>query len=383
MSRFLRRHIAEMRGYAYGAQPLDPEVVKLNTNENPGPPAPGVAALLRTLDVESLRRYPEATAAAFRRLAAEYHGLAPGQVIATRGGDELLRLLFTSCMEPGAGFGMVTPGYSLYPVLAAIQQCEVIEFPLGEDFALPADLAARMNARGVRMTCISNPHAPSGHYFTREEIEHFLDRFDGLLLLDEAYADFVEPAIAWGAAELVRERDQLVVLRSLSKGYSLAGLRFGYGLGPADLLRGISEKTRDSYNLDAISQQLAVAALRDRAHAERNWRLVRRRRAELRRGLQQLGFSVPPSQGNYLLAFAPAGVQAGELQLALQRRKLLVRWFDEPRISGALRITVGREEEQARLLECLAELLAAGGKSEAGKASFSCPSSGDGDFSPP
>ena len=355
MSRFLRPNIAEMQGYAYGEQPQDPADLKLNTNENPYPPSPEVARLLQKLDARQLSRYPEPTALLFRRIAAKLHEVYPEQIIATRGGDELLRLLFTTCMNPGDSFGMTTPGYSLYPALAAVQDCKLIEFPLCPDFALPADLAQQMNRQQISLTCLSNPHAPSGTYFTREKITAFLDQFEGLLLLDEAYVDFVDPDLAWSSIDLLRERDNLVLLRSLSKGYSLAGLRFGYGIGPQDLIQAMLEKTRDSYNLDLISQALACVAIGDQQHVRQNWQLLRRNRVLLTEELQKLGFRVAPSEGNYLLALVPEGQSAEQLYLALKRQKILVRWFREPRISQALRITVGTDEENARLIQYLTQ----------------------------
>lgn len=354
MSRFLRHNIASMQGYAYGEQPEDPGLLKLNTNENACPPAPGVRELLAGFDAELLRLYPSPTALGFRHLVAELLGIGARQIIATRGGDELLRLLFTSCMNPGDRFGMVTPGYSLYPSLAAVQGCELVRFPLNRDFSLPADLAGQMNRQQIRMTCLINPHAPSGHYYSEAEIRAFLDAFEGLLLLDEAYVDFVDPQLAWPGTRLLAGRDQLVILRSLSKGYSLAGIRLGYGVGPESLIQAITEKTRDSYNLDSLSQAIGMAAIQDREHAENSWRTVRQNRAQLRESLQQLGLVVPPGQGNFLLAFVPEAESAEPLYRALRQDGILVRWFDEPGIRQALRITVGRPAWHARLLESLA-----------------------------
>lgn len=358
---FIRPNIRHMHGYSFGEQPADPTVIKLNTNEHALPPSPAVAAALARFDTADLRRYPEPTALPLRRRLADLHDLDTRQVIATRGGDELLRLLFTTCIAPDNAFGMITPGYSLYTTLARIADSRIIEYSLtAPTYDLPADLASRMNDDGIRFTCIVNPHAPSGRLYARDTIQRFLDEFRGLVLLDEAYADFVSPQHAWNSPPLLAEHDNLVILRSLSKGYALAGLRVGYGLGQADLIDTLVSKTRDSYNLDAIAQCLALAALDDQTHARASWETVRQARESLRDRLQQLGFQIPASETNFLLARLPAhltNLTAQAVYQALKARGILVRWFDQPDIRDALRITVGNAEENARLLATLQTIL--------------------------
>jgi len=351
-----RDNIAKMTGYASGEQPDDADTIKLNTNENPWPPSPAVEEALRGLPATALRRYPPPLADGFRDIAAARHRVSRESIIATRGGDELLRLVITTFVDPGQTIAMTDPTYSLYPVLAQIQDCNVVRVPLEEDWSIPEDLAARI--AGAKLTLIVNPHAPSGRLLTVTALRQLATSLDGLLLIDEAYVDFVDPDLAYDSMVLVRELDNVIILRSLSKGYSLAGLRFGYGIGAESLIAPMLHKTRDSYNLDYLSQKLAEAALSDRAHAGGTWEKVRRERSRLAAELHSMGFTVHPSQSNFLLAGVPDGTDAGALYRELKQRGILVRYFDQPRLADKLRISVGTPAEDDRLIDALMALLA-------------------------
>ena len=358
---FERANIERMTGYGYGEQPTDATVIKLNTNENPYPPSPDVARALAAVDVAALRRYPPATALGFRRLAAQRFGLQPEQVVATNGGDEALRLALTTFVDPGAAFGMASPSYSLYPVLASIQDCRVVAVELSDDWLPPADLAARLNAEDVRLTCLVNPHAPSGALLDADAIASLAEGLSGVLLVDEAYVDFVDPALRHDLTGLVHRFDNLLLLRTLSKGYSLAGVRFGFLLGNAGLIEPIRDKTRDSYNVSVLAQAAAEAAFADVGHAEASWAAARRERQRLRERLLAAGFDTPASEANFLLAASPADAPpAPAIYAALKRRGILVRHFDAPRLAGRLRITVGTPEENDALLGALGEILRPG-----------------------
>jgi histidinol-phosphate aminotransferase len=310
------------------------------------------------VEPEALRRYPSPTAERFRAVAAETHGLAAENVIATNGGDELLRLAITTFVAPGEPIGVAEPSYSLYPVLAAIQDCPVTRVPLAEDWTPPEDLTDRMNEAGVRLTLLVNPHAPSGRLIDAERLAAIAEALDGLLLIDEAYVDFADPALRYDATGLVRRLGNVLLLRSLSKGYSLAGLRFGYGIGPAGLIEPMQQKTKDSYNTDAVSQKLAAAALADRENARRSWDAVRSERHRLAGVLEMLGLHVAPSQSNFLLATVPDGAeQAAGLYESLKRRRIYIRYFDQDRLRDKLRITVGTREQNDALLTALREQL--------------------------
>jgi histidinol-phosphate aminotransferase len=357
VSDFQRDNVRRMTGYTWGEQPRDGRTIKLNTNENPFGPSPAVADALAAVDVADLRRYPPPFADDFRRAAAALHGVDPEAIIATNGGDELLRLVITTFVPPGRAIATTDPSYSLYPVLAAVQDCPVEAVPLGDDFTLPAELAARANAAGAAATFVVNPHAPTGALFTAEALAELAEALDGLLLIDEAYVDFVDPERAHDTLRLVRERDDVLLLRTLSKGYSLAGLRFGYGIGAPSLITPMLTKTRDSYNMDLIAQRLATAAITDREWAAANHRAVRAERARLADALAGLGFDVAPSQTNFLLARVPAGADAADLLATLKAHGILVRHFAQPGLDDHLRISVGTPEEDDLLLDALGERL--------------------------
>ncbi len=389
-----RDNIRRLAPYVPGEQPTFREtagtggVIKLNTNENPYPPSPKVIEAIRTLAPEALRLYPPPDAKWFRAAAAQVHQLNADQIIATNGGDELLRLLVTVFCNPrdttagdvtsgavasgvvtsgavtsgggGGGIGVTRPSYTLYNVLAAIQDTPLHVVDRGEGYVLPSDLAERWNRAGATLAFIVNPHAPTGRYENVETMRAIATNFRGVLVIDEAYVDFApEPG---AMIELVRGDAALpnvVLLRSLSKGYSLAGLRFGYGMATAELIRTLN-KARDSYNTDILAQVAAAAAVRDQVYARQTWEAVKSQRARLEAALRELGFAVTPSHSNFLLcAVNPAwGASAEALYRGLAERNILIRYFSQPGLDDKLRITVGTPEQNDALLAALAELLA-------------------------
>lgn len=352
-----RENIQKLSAYTPGEQ-LDTSIVtKLNTNENPYPPSPRVLDAVSSLPAEKLRVYPPPLAQPFREAAAELHGVSPDNIIATNGGDELLRLLLTCYCEPtgetgNGGIGVTDPTYSLYPVLAAIQDTSISAINRLADFNLAADTAEQWNDAGCTIGMIVNPHAPTGRYESIEMLRQLAEQFSGLLLIDEAYIDFAPS----GAVQLVRDGvDNVILLRSLSKGYSLAGLRFGYGIAHAEIITAL-DKARDSYNTDALSQAAAVAAITDQAYAKDTWAKVIEQRDRLTTEFRQRGFTVLDSQSNFVLVTPPDKLPASRLYEDLKARNLLVRYFDAPRLDDKLRITVGTAEQVDKLLNAIDEL---------------------------
>ena len=357
---FERDHVRRMAGYAYGEQPDDPAVIKLNTNESPFPPSAAVRDALAGFDAKRLRRYPNAAADGLRAEFAAKLSLDANQIVATNGGDEALRLALTTFVGPGGALGVAEPSYSLLPVLAAAAAAKVAAVALTEDWTPPADTAARLNAAGARLVCLVNPHAPSGRLLGVDAIAALAAELDGVLLVDEAYVDFAPPGRGRDSAALVNAHRNLLLLRTLSKGYGLAGLRVGFLVGDEGLIAPVLHKTRDSYNVDAIAQALAVAALRDDAYARDCWRRVRAERTRLGGRLRALGFDVADSEANFLLARAPDGANARALHAALRERKILVRHFEAPRLVDKLRITVGTATQNDALVGALTEALGSG-----------------------
>ena len=348
-----RANVARMSGYVYGEQPAEPGVVKLNTNENPYPPSPAVARALAQFDATTLRRYPPATADQLRGLAASRFGVDAKNVVVTNGGDEGLRLAVTTFAGPGDTFGTAKPSYSLYPVLAAVQDCALAEIPLDADWTPAEDFASRLNAAGARLTCLVNPHAPSGVLMSREAVSAIAEELDGVLVVDEAYVDFVDPALRHDLVPLMGEHENLLLLRTLSKGYALAGLRVGFLLGNASLIHPIVAKTRDSFNVDAIAQALACAALGDSAYAERRWEDIRRERDRVTEALRARDYLVPDSQANFVLVRLPG---ARDVFNRLRERGIFVRYFDQPRLADCLRVTVGTPEQNDKLLDAMDQI---------------------------
>jgi len=342
-----------MAGYSSGEQPDAQDVIKLNTNENPYPAAPGVAEALAGFDVSSLRRYPPATALDFRNIIANTHGTVAEQIIATRGGDELLRLVITTFVEPGQPITITDPTYSLYPVLSQIHDCPNLIVPLLDDWSLPADFASKANAAQSPLTFLVNPGAPHGKLLPVSTVLEVAEELNGLLLVDEAYVDFVDPDKGYDLLPHINDYPNLILLRTLSKGYSLAGLRLGYGIAQQDLITPMLNKTRDSYNLDAITQKLGVAAIEHRDYAAETWIKVRAERKRLALELTARNFELIPSQTNFLLVTPPADLAAADLYQALKQNGILVRYFDLPRLTNKLRISIGTPDENNQLLRQL------------------------------
>ena len=350
--------IQNLHAYTPGEQPADmSRVVKLNTNENPYPPAPQVMAAVAQVSADALRRYPSPSAAGFRQAAAKLHGVTPEQVIATNGGDELLRMLIQVFAEPGGALGLTEPTYTLYAVLAAAHGAQVAKVERGPDFELPEGLAEKWNAAGARLGFVVNPHAPTGRFESPEALAQVAKNFKGVLVVDEAYVDFAPDS----CLSLVRGPNALanvILLRSMSKGYGLAGLRFGYGIGSEKLIAAL-HKVRDSYNCDVLSQAAAAAALEAQAYYKPLHEKVKAERARLTAELRRRGWHVPDSHTNFLLATPPenGNFSAIETYGALKTRGLLVRYFGHPRLDDKLRITVGTLEQDDRLLAELDDIV--------------------------
>jgi histidinol-phosphate aminotransferase len=350
---YLRKNIEAMAGYTPGEQPgPEDRVVKLNTNENPYPPSPRVMEALRKLPPDRLRRYPDPMADKVRDLIAGLFGLRRDNILCGNGSDELLTLVVRAFVGQGERLAYPTPTYSLYPVLAEIQGAETVEIPTPDDFTLPIGALKRADARAM---ILCNPNAPTGTFVGPDVVGDLAAKFKGVLVVDEAYVDFAPS----NSLRLAAERPNVLVLRTLSKSYSLAGLRFGYAVGPADLISGLA-KVKDSYNVDAISIELAAAALEDQAWMRANVEKIRSERGRLAARLADLGFTVTPSESNFLLVRPPsAALRAGadgDAQGWYERLKaagILVRYWNAPRLADKLRITVAAPAENDALLAAI------------------------------
>lgn len=342
-------HIDAMEPYVPGAQVSENGWTKLNTNENPYEPSPVVTAAI-VAEFDHLRLYPNPAAAGLRQKAATHWKIDPSRVIAGNGSDDLLNLLVRTFSDAERPAGALNPSYSLYPVLAAANGSKWVDVEFEQPFHLPVKKILESGCNLFFLTC---PHAPSGVSYPAREVERLADAFDGLLVVDEAYADFAGE----NAVGLVDRRDNVFVTRSFSKSFGLAGLRVGYGIGSPSVISRL-DRVRDSYNLDRVAQSAAVAALDDWGYYEAVIGKIRYTRDDYRREFEEMGWFVYPSQSNYLFV-APQNRQgetgpevARSLFSYLRDRKILIRYFDKHALTrDFVRISVGDEDQMMILWE--------------------------------
>ncbi len=351
MPDLFRPNIARLRGYVPGEQPREKGYIKLNTNENPYPPSPLVLARLRDACSANLRLYPDPDAWALRRKLGEVFAIAPQQIMAGNGSDELLNVIIRSFASEGDKIAYPHPTYGYYKPLIDIQGAEAVPVEFGEDFALPEGLAVP----GARITFLANPNAPSGTLVPYAEVAALCARIEGVLVVDEAYVDFSQG----GCIQLIAEHPNAIVVRTMSKSFSLAGMRIGFAFAPVALIEGMW-KVKDHYNLNRLSLVAAEAALEDIDAMRGNAARVCATRSRLCARLRGLGFYVWDSQANFVLAKLGerwANCAAAELYAQLKERRILVRYFAAPpRLADCLRISVGTDAEIAALLAALKEL---------------------------
>lgn len=349
ISRYARPHLAKVAAYVPGEQPAGEDWIKLNTNELPyGPPAAVGEAVAK--EVSRLHRYPEPLSRDLRAALARHHRVAEEQVVAGNGSDELLNLLVRAFGGGGRKIGQVVPSYSLYPVLAAIGDARVAGFELERGFRLPEALE---EGHGCSLFFLTNPNAPSGVRFGNESIRRLARVTDGILVVDEAYAEFADG----DARALLATEPNVVITRTFSKAYGLAGLRVGYALGPAEVV-AVLDRIRDSYNVNRVSQAGVLAALGEQAYYDGLVGRVRATRERVAGALRELGWQVWPSETNFLLVEPRQGGGAGSPEAAagffdfLRGRRILVRRFpDHPLTACAVRVTMGSDEEMNPFLE--------------------------------
>jgi histidinol-phosphate aminotransferase len=343
-----RPSIEELPPYVPGEQPVEGErVIKLNTNENPYPPSPKAMAVLRELDGERLRLYSDPSAGRFCRAAAKALNVPAEWVTAGNGSDDLLFMVFLACVEAGRKVVYPSPTYVLYRTLAQMQGGTIVEVPFDDDYNLPA---RRLIEEGGALTLLARPNSPSGTTYPLSAVEEIARSASGMVVLDEAYVDFAGD----NGLGLVRRFENLIVLRTLSKGYSLAGLRMGFGVAQPPVIAMLN-KVKDSYAVDTVANMVGAAAIEDQAHKNQCAAKVRASRATLSASLSRLGFRVWPSETNFLLAAVPGG-KARELYLALKDRAILVRYFDQPGLTDKLRITIGADEQNAALIAAIQKI---------------------------
>ena len=343
-----RRNIARMEGYAPGEQPQEPGFIKLNTNENPYPPSPGVRKAILAETGDRLRLYPDPNANALRKQAARVYGFDLSNIIAGNGSDDLLAMIAKAFIGEKCALACPTPTYTLYDTLVRIQGGKTVYAPYSRDYALPVKALA---GKGAPVTMIASPNSPSGTSIATDVLAALADSVSGILVVDEAYADFADDT----ALPLARERKNVIVLRTFSKSFSLAGMRIALGFAHPKIIEGLN-KVKDSYNMNRLSIAAGEAALSDIPWMKRNAARIIKTREELSAAAPSVGFTPFPSQGNFILARKTGGGSARPVYEALKRRRILVRYFDTPRLADCLRITIGTDEEIGELLAAMKKL---------------------------
>ncbi|MEY4386167.1 MAG: hypothetical protein RLY20_1450 [Verrucomicrobiota bacterium] len=362
----IRPLVHALHAYVPGEQPKIKGLIKLNTNENPYPPSPKVLAAVQAAVDGRLRLYPNPTAQALREQLAKLHRCKAENIFIGNGSDECLALAVRAFTEPKrkaesgkrnesrSAVQYFTPSYSLYPVLADTHGAARNAVALNADFGLPSVAELKRGKRwnfNAALTFITTPNAPSGRGYSTAELEVLCKVQRGITVLDEAYVDFADEH----ALPLALKYPHVLVARTFSKAYSLCFQRVGYFVGHAEVIAAL-DKMRDSYNVNGLGQVAAVATLCDLPYYRANFRKVIGTREVLTCELAELGFTVLPSQTNFILARPPKFPAKAWLQ-KLRERKILVRWFTAPEVSEYLRITIGTDAEAAALVQAAKQIL--------------------------
>jgi len=351
MSRYWSDVVTQLTPYVPGEQPRLSKLVKLNTNEHPYLPAPGVMQAIASVDGDALRRYPDPESVELREAFARRNNLQAEQVFLGNGSDEVLAHIFQALFKHPLPLLFPDITYSFYPVWCELYQVSCRTVPLQADFTVdPEDY--RGDNGGI---IIPNPNAPTGIVMGLDSIRVLLEQNpDSVVVIDEAYIDFGGDS----AVALIPDFDNLLVVQTMSKSWALAGLRVGVAMGNAELIEGLQrvKNSFNSYPLDVLAQRAALAALADEPYFDSSCRRVVDSRERLSAAMIGLGFEVLPSAANFIMARYP-GRSAAELFQQLRSRGIIVRYFDRPRIDQYLRISIGTDEQCDELLSALTELV--------------------------
>jgi len=353
MSRYWSPVVHNLTPYVPGEQPRLTDLIKLNTNENPYGPSARVIEALRAEADDALRLYPDPNAERAKAAVAAYYGIAEDRVFVGNGSDEVLAHTFQALLNHSQPLLFPDITYSFYPVYCGLYGVAYETVSLSEGFELRVEDCLRPNGGII----FPNPNAPTGRLLPLGEIEKLLqNNRDSVVVIDEAYVDFGGES----AIPLVKDFPNLLVIQTLSKSRSLAGLRVGFAIGNPDLIEAL-ERVKNSFNsypLDRLAIAGTVEALRDEEHFQRNRRAILDSRGRLTADLEKLGFDVIPSAANFVFARHPER-DAAELHRRLRERAIIVRHFTKPRIDQYLRITVGTDEQCDSLIQALDDILAA------------------------
>jgi histidinol-phosphate aminotransferase len=346
---YFRPQIAAMSGYVPGEQPRTGKFIKLNTNENPYPASARAQRAIEATLKTGLGKYPDPMATAFRMRAAELFGVEPDWILCGNGSDDLLTIVMRTFAGEGDCVRYPYPSYVLYRTLAQIQGATTEEIRFSDDWQLPHEFTQPTN--NPRIAFLANPNSPSGTCLTPEQVRGIAGDLPCPLLVDEAYVDFAET----NCVELVRENEKILVARSLSKSYALAGLRFGFVIAQPTMIEQLT-KVKDSYNCDALAIAGATAAIDDQAWLSENRAKIIASRTRFAGELQELGFAVQPSQANFVWC-SYSGRPLQPVCEQLKENGVLVRYLAYPGWSEGIRISIGTDEQLDACLVALRGIL--------------------------
>ncbi|WCL50965.1 histidinol-phosphate transaminase [Leptospira sp. GIMC2001] len=354
MNSYFRKDLIELTPYTPGEQPSGlQKIIKLNTNENPYPPSSKIKdSVLSILESGNLRKYPHPTSDGLRDAIAKLYGIDRDEIIITNGSDEAIRLLFTACLEKGDSILSPDPTYSAYPVYADItmQGIDHVQIPLLSNLLFDWEAMAKVKAK---LCSFANPNAPTGILEPRESVLKFVQNFDGLVLCDEAYIDFASDSTS--VIQEIQNYPNLLVSRTFSKSYSLAGLRVGFLCGNKELI-ALLHNLKDSYNVGMLDQEIARIAIEDQDYFKSCCKKIIETREYLSKELDKLGFLVIESSTNFIFAKPNTSLSAFDYFNELKRRNIYIRYFAKGIASEYIRITIGTLEETKILLDNIKEI---------------------------
>ncbi len=348
MKKYFQPDLYKLDPYIPGEQPPHgKKIIKLNTNENPYPPSPKIKqAVSEILKKGLLKRYPNPSSEELRKTIAKHHGISDDMVLVTNGSDEGLSLLFRATLGPKSKIVIPFPTYSLYPILTELEMngSTVEKIPLLSN--LHFDFEKMKKAKGS-LLAFASPNAPTGILEDENQLLHLISHFPGFVLCDEAYIDFSPPGSS--LIQFVNKYNNLIVSRTLSKSYSLAGLRVGYLISHTDNIK-LLNKLKDSYNLGMLEEAIAIEAIKDKKYLEKVVRIIIKSRERLADDLRKMLFTILKSEANFLFIKPPINIQPQRLFEYLKKKNIYIRYFKDDFCKDYLRITIGDQKENKILL---------------------------------
>jgi histidinol-phosphate aminotransferase len=344
---YVRPSIASMKGYVPGIQP-DPsqKYIKLNSNENPYPPSPWVREVLQRVHYEDLRIYPDPMSLELREKLGRLHGFSAGEVICGNGSDDILNMILRTFAQPGEGIGFYEPTFPLYKVMGVIQGVRNLAIPVAEPYDRPPDPPSE-----ARVFFLANPNSPVGFLYPLSLVQDLARKIRGIFVVDEAYVEFAKE----NALSLVRQMENVIVTRTVSKSYSLAGVRLGYAIGRESLIREMF-KVKDPFNVNRLTQAVVSVVLEDQDYFRKNISSIVQTRDWFTREARTLGYRIIPSQGNFVFPRPPQKGRGVQFFQALFDRKILTRHYDEEGLRDGVRMTIGTREEMEITLQVMSEI---------------------------